>query len=157
MRLWSIHPRYLDRQGLLAVWREALLAQAVLLERTRGYRRHPQLDRFKAQRDPAAAVGAYLAAVQAEATVRGYAFCADKIVRRSARLHIALNEGQLAYEWAHFLAKTSVRSPHVYAQWRHVKTPECHPLFVVRPGGVEPWEKIPVKKLTAMKVARRAR
>jgi len=30
MRLWTIHPKYLDRQGLLALWREALLAQKVL-------------------------------------------------------------------------------------------------------------------------------
>lgn len=32
MRLWSIHQSYLDRQGLLAVWREGLLAQGVLLK-----------------------------------------------------------------------------------------------------------------------------
>jgi hypothetical protein len=30
MRLWSLHPKHLDRQGLLAVWREGLLAQEVL-------------------------------------------------------------------------------------------------------------------------------
>ncbi|MGP9584395.1 pyrimidine dimer DNA glycosylase/endonuclease V, partial [Micrococcaceae sp. AOP34-BR2-30] len=30
MRLWSLHPEVLDRQGLIAGWREALLAQAVL-------------------------------------------------------------------------------------------------------------------------------
>ena len=29
MRLWSLHPRYLDRQGLTALWREGLLARAV--------------------------------------------------------------------------------------------------------------------------------
>src|SRR5690606_6899395 len=42
MRLWSLHPRYLDRQGLLALWREALLARAVLRGETRGYTLHPQ-------------------------------------------------------------------------------------------------------------------
>ncbi|HEU5178767.1 MAG TPA: pyrimidine dimer DNA glycosylase/endonuclease V, partial [Burkholderiales bacterium] len=30
MRLWSLHPKYLDARGLVALWREALLAQAVL-------------------------------------------------------------------------------------------------------------------------------
>ena len=46
MRLWSVHPRYLDTAGLTACWREALLAQKVLTGATRGYRRHPQLERF---------------------------------------------------------------------------------------------------------------
>ena len=31
MRLWSLSPRYLDVKGLVAVWREGLLADAVLL------------------------------------------------------------------------------------------------------------------------------
>ncbi|WP_368086417.1 pyrimidine dimer DNA glycosylase/endonuclease V [Nitrosomonas sp. Nm34] len=26
MRLWSIHPKYLDAKGLLALWREGLQA-----------------------------------------------------------------------------------------------------------------------------------
>ena len=43
MRLWSIHPRYLDSMGLVALWREALLAQAVLRGETKGYKFHPQL------------------------------------------------------------------------------------------------------------------
>jgi hypothetical protein len=30
MRLWSLHPEYLDANGLVALWREALLAQAFL-------------------------------------------------------------------------------------------------------------------------------
>lgn len=32
MRLWSIHPCYLDSKGLIALWRESLLAQACLLK-----------------------------------------------------------------------------------------------------------------------------
>ncbi|WP_343214776.1 pyrimidine dimer DNA glycosylase/endonuclease V, partial [Dokdonella sp.] len=40
MRLWSLHPRYLDPQGLVALWREALLAKAVLRGETRGYTQH---------------------------------------------------------------------------------------------------------------------
>jgi hypothetical protein len=27
MRIWTVHPRYLDPKGLVAAWREALLAQ----------------------------------------------------------------------------------------------------------------------------------
>lgn len=67
MRLWTLHPKYLDRQGLLALWREGLLAQAVLAGKTKGYRNHPQLIRFKSARDPLAAIGCYLTIVHREA------------------------------------------------------------------------------------------
>lgn len=30
MRLWSLHPSYLDAVGLVALWREGLLARKVL-------------------------------------------------------------------------------------------------------------------------------
>ena len=39
-------------QGLVALWREALLARAVLRGKTRGYRHHPQLHRFRASATP---------------------------------------------------------------------------------------------------------
>ncbi|WP_245747334.1 pyrimidine dimer DNA glycosylase/endonuclease V [Frateuria terrea] len=47
MHLWTPHPKHLDRQGLLALWREGLLARAVLRGQTRGYRQHPPLERFR--------------------------------------------------------------------------------------------------------------
>ena len=71
MRLWSLHPRYLDQKGLTAVWREGLLAQAVLAGRTRGYTRHPQLRRFQEADMPGEYIAAYLRAIQAEAA-RGH-------------------------------------------------------------------------------------
>src|SRR5665213_874155 len=56
MRLWTLHPRYLDAQGLVAAWREALLAQKVLEGATRGYTRHPQLIRFQSHPKPLEAI-----------------------------------------------------------------------------------------------------
>jgi len=47
LRLWSIHPKYLDYKGLVAVWREGLLAKRVLMGETKEYRDHPQLLRLK--------------------------------------------------------------------------------------------------------------
>ena len=90
MRIWSLHPRYLDRQGLTACWREGLLAQAVLAGRTRGYRQHSQLERFRAQPDPVAAVGAYLEAVAREAADRGYRLTSPASTGRAHRpaLHL---------------------------------------------------------------------
>jgi hypothetical protein len=72
MRLWTLHPEDLDAAGLVALWREALLANAVLAGRTNGYRHHPQLERFREASHPVAAVNAYLRVVHAEATRRGY-------------------------------------------------------------------------------------
>lgn len=151
MRIWSLHPRYLDRQGLTACWREALLAQAVLAGRTRGYRHHSQLVRFRAQPDAVAAVGAYLGGVADEAAQRGYRFDAGRIDRPeqpggaapSDALvpRIPVTDGQVAHEWAHLSAKLAVRSPDRAAAQAGVSVPEVHPLFVVVPGPVEDWER----------------
>src|SRR5437763_7354806 len=115
MRLWTVHPRHLDPAGLVALWREALLAQAVLLGRTRGYTRHPQLLRFQNAADPLACIAGYLRAVADEATSRDYAFDATRIVASSSQPRpIAETRGQLLYEWEHLGRKLQRRSPAWY-------------------------------------------
>ncbi|MEM2757492.1 MAG: pyrimidine dimer DNA glycosylase/endonuclease V, partial [Sulfolobales archaeon] len=79
MRLWSLHPRYLDRAGLVALWGEGILAQKVLEGRTRGYVNHPQLIRFKNTPEPLLAIGTYLYNVYLEGLRRGYKFNPYKI------------------------------------------------------------------------------
>src|SRR5499427_9347504 len=100
MRLWSLHPKYLDPQGLVALWREALLAQAVVRNETRGYRNHPQLDRFKRHPAPRAAIAVYLQAVHAEAEVRGYSFNKRKIRSTRKAATLSVTSGQLSHEWS---------------------------------------------------------
>jgi hypothetical protein len=139
--LWTLHPRYLDPQGLVALWREALLARAVLRGETRGYRQHPQLERFKAHPSPRLAINAYLMAVHAEATSRGYAFDRSKIGQVRAVEPIAASSGQIDYEWEHLLRKLAARSPALFERWRG-EAPECHPLFLARPGPVATWERM---------------
>ena len=141
MRLWSLHPKYLDSQGLVALWREALLAKAVLRGETRGYTRHPQLERFNAHPQPRSAINSYLAAVHAEATDRGYSFDRSKIGLVRAVKPIPISSGQLACEWQHLQNKLAVRSPAILAQWSSVATPVCHPLFHSQPGPVASWER----------------
>lgn len=143
MRLWSFHPKYLDPQGLVAVWREALLAQSVLRGETRGYRNHPQLYRFRCQPNPLISIGFYLYAVYAEAAVRGYSFDGSKIESVHETSPIPVTSGQLLYEWRHFFNKLSSRSPLLHQKWQPVTFPECHPLFQVCSGSVEPWERVP--------------
>lgn len=141
MRLWSLHPKYLDSQGLVALWREALLAQAVLRGETRGYRHHPQLSRFAGQPGPVCAIAAYLKEVQAEATRRSFSFDRSKIGRVRAAVSIPVTSGQIEHEWGHLLAKVALRSPAVCERLRKVTAPECHPVFRPASGGVEPWER----------------
>jgi len=141
MRIWTLHPRYLDRQGLLALWREGLLAQAVLNGNTKGYRHHPQMERFRNQGDPLAAIGAYLAAVHDEAVRRGYKFDANKIGARYPSFRITETRGQLLYEWRHLKAKLSRRSPAVLVKYAKITAPLPHPFFKIVRGPVRDWER----------------
>ncbi|HJV53851.1 MAG TPA: pyrimidine dimer DNA glycosylase/endonuclease V [Noviherbaspirillum sp.] len=142
MRLWSIHPSYLDPMGLVALWRESLLAQKVLLGQTRGYRAHPQLARFRAHPDPVRAIGCYLDAVAAEAGRRGYRFDASKIAQPGSCGKLTVQRGQIGYEWEHLLRKLQARAPALYAQHKELASPRSHPLFRIVPGGVEAWERV---------------
>lgn len=141
MRLWTIHPRHLDRQGLLALWRESLLAQAVLMGRTRGYKRHPQLMRFRSHPRPVAAIATYLAEVRREACRRGYCFDAARISRRRTKRRIAVTRGQLLYEWQHLGKKLKRRDAAMTRSVAATASPTAHPIFRIVEGDVEQWEK----------------
>jgi hypothetical protein len=141
MRIWSINPVYLDAKGLVALWREGLLAKKVLENRTRGYVHHPQLIRFRAQPDPLAAIHAYLHVVYVEAIRRGYHFDPTKVEPVGPVAYIAVTSGQLQYEFDHLLRKLHVRDPRQFLVLAAVTHPQPHPLFIVQPGGVEDWEK----------------
>lgn len=140
MRLWSLHPKHLDRQGLLAAWREGLLAQAVLRGRTRGYRRHPQLDRFRAHARPLAAINAWLWHVLEESRARGYRFDRRKVRRPRRVARIPVRAGQVAHERRHLLGKLKRRDPERYRSTRRSRV-ELHPLMRRVRGGREPWER----------------
>jgi len=140
VRLWSLHPQYLDSKGLVALWREALLAQRVLQGETRGYTRHPQLLRFKEQPRPVAAIATYLLHIHREAVERGYHFDADKIAPGRSRKQMLVTDGQLAYEWQHLLGKLKLRDPQRYRELRSLQHPLPHPMILIVPGEVAAWE-----------------
>jgi hypothetical protein len=142
MRLWSLHPQYLDVKGLTAVWREGLLAQKVLQGGTRGYRYHPQLQRFLIQPHPVAAVAAYLFAVWVEAERRGYHFDRTKLAISIDVSSIPVTRGQIRYEWAHLLSKLFRRDLERYQELIGIVEPEPHPLFIIVNGDIEIWEAI---------------
>jgi hypothetical protein len=141
VRLWSIHPKYLDRAGLVALWREALLAQAVLRGRTRGYRHHPQLERFRSHPHPRRAIAAYLATVLSEAEWRGYRFDRAKVGRTAAVVRIPVAAGQLDYEMALLRFKLRRRAPQHLGKLAGVRTARPNPVFRRVPGSVATWER----------------
>lgn len=142
MRIWRIHPSHLGAKGLVALWREASLAQKVLQGGTRGYQHHPQLHRFLATPEPAAALASYLAGVHEESVRRGYQFDATKIGAERFRGSIEETRGQPLYEWAHLRRKLAERDPVRFRNSEAIIVPEHHPLFRIIPGEVKAWEKI---------------
>ena len=141
MRLWTLHPALLDARGLVALWREGLLARKVLRGKTVGYRHHPQLERFRACARPLHAVDTYRWAVHAEATVRGYAFDAGRLGPRRRHARLAVTAGQLAHEHRHLLQKLRQRFPVGVRRRRGAAGRRPHPLFRVVPGPIAPWER----------------
>ncbi|MBI5935965.1 MAG: DNA lyase [Chloroflexi bacterium] len=141
MRLWSLHPSYLDSKGLVALWREGLLAKAVLAGQTRGYKNHPQLARFQSQRDPQAAINAYLLEVHREAERRGYRFDIRKLDVTRRRKKIRVTEGQLRYEWSHLQTKLLHRDLPRHERNASIVEVQPHPLMEVIPGEIESWER----------------
>jgi hypothetical protein len=142
MRLWTVHPKYLDARGLVALWREAMLAQKVLRGQTRGYKHHPQLIRFAETEDPPAALAAFLRAVHEEAVERDYKFNASKIGKPKFGGKIKETRGQLLYEWRHLKRKLKKRDPKRLRKLASVTIPAPHPLFKIVPGEVRDWEKV---------------
>lgn len=143
MRLWSIHPKYLDRIGLLALWRESLLAQKVLDNQTKGYRNHPQLIRFKKTDNPLDYINIYLMEIWLEAQKRGYAFNKNKIsVITPQYSQISISSGQINYEIGHLKNKLQNRDPIYYQKITNEKNYSAHPLFIITKGAIADWEKI---------------
>lgn len=140
MRLWSIHPQHLDRIGLIALWREALLAKKVLAGQTKGYRHHPQLIRFQASGQPLIFIDKYLESIYAEAFSRCYNFDSSKFNARSLAAKLAVSSGQLAYESEHLLKKMQQRAPAEI--WRLAGKVEANPIFKTIDGGIADWEKL---------------
>ena len=143
MRLWTLHPGLLDAQGLVALWREGLLAREVLRGNTRGYRHHPQLLRFRSCASPRAAINRYLAAVYDEASSRGYNFDRSKLGRSAQAARILVTDGQLRYEWSRLLDKLRRRSPALHRAHLRIAIPRAHPMFRVVAGPVAEWERVP--------------
>jgi len=142
MRIWSVHPKYLDSKGLIALWREALLAKKVLEGKTKGYKNHPQLKRFKNSNDALNCINQYLTSVYEEALNRGYNFSKNKINPNFSPTSLTVTNQQLKYEIKHLLKKLEARDPIRFHKLFRLNKIDSHPLFVIIKGEIENWEII---------------
>jgi hypothetical protein len=142
MRIWSLHPKYLDTKGLVALWRETLLAKKVLENKTKGYKNHPQLDRFKNAKNPLDAINQYLSEVHKDACRRKYNFNREKINWDFKKSKLKVTKGQLEYEKNHLLNKLKSRDVEKFKEIRKLRSFETHSLFEIAEGEIEEWEII---------------
>ncbi|MES1221222.1 MAG: pyrimidine dimer DNA glycosylase/endonuclease V [Bacteroidota bacterium] len=140
MRIWSLHPQYLDAKGLVALWRETLLAKHVLENKTRGYKNHPQLTRFKKTKYPVDAINNYLSFILLEAQSRNYNFDASKIASSFKRSKLNVTKGQMNFEVQHLLKKLKTRDPQRFKELRSFQNFDPHPMFRIIEGEIESWE-----------------
>ncbi|MCF8298467.1 MAG: pyrimidine dimer DNA glycosylase/endonuclease V [Saprospiraceae bacterium] len=147
MRIWSLHPKYLDAKGIVALWRETLLAKNVLEGKTKGYKNHSQLIRFKNCENPVSAINQYLSSVYDEAVERGYSFNKDKIdwdfkIPIAIGIKIKVTSEQINYERKHLLSKLKIRDIAKYSEMISAKEILPHPMFEIVKGEIEDWEII---------------
>lgn len=142
MRIWSLHPKYLDTKGLVAVWRETLLAKNVLEGKTNGYKNHPQLNRFKETENPIDAINEYLSEIYFEASNRNYNFNKDKIDWNFKPTIITVTNQQVDYEYKHLLKKLEKRDLDKYKLLLKIKNIDTAKMFKVIQGNIEKWESI---------------
>lgn len=133
MRLWLIHPKYLDHRGLVAVWREGLLAKKVLEEKTKGYRNHPQLNIFKEYEKPIDLINAYLFQIYLEARKRGYSFDFSKIEPLNLKEAVTIAKGQLKIEFRLLIKKLKIRDKKKFKEIKSLEldSVEPNPIFRV--------------------------
>lgn len=142
MRIWSLHPKYLDAKGLVALWRETLLAKKVLEGKTKGYKNHPQLNRFKDSKEPLASINFYLKEIYKEAVNRNYNFDPNKFSAKVRSSKLSVTRGQLEYEFTHLMRKLKTRDPSRYKMFKDRERISTHSLFRVVKGDIALWEVI---------------
>jgi len=145
MRLWSLHPKYLDAKGLVALWREGLLARKVLEGKTKGYKYHPQLLRFKNFKKPILAIESYLYYVYLEGQKRNYDFDKSKLkIRKPVSNIMPVTSGQVQFEFSHLRKKLKQRDAKNYkflCKNKNIGILELNPVFYLVDWEIESWER----------------
>jgi hypothetical protein len=146
MRIWSLHPKYLDSKGFVALWRESLFAKQVLECNTKGYKNHPQLNPFKNSGNAVGCINQYLVAVYENSLERGYNFNKNKINPDFMPTRLTVTDKQIKFKMKHLLRKLKTRDPEKFQKLSRKRKINAHPLFRIIDGEIEPWEKLNIQK-----------
>lgn len=123
----------MDKHGLIALWREGLLAQKALNGGAKGYQNNPQLVRFKRQDNPLKAIGTYLSFVAAEGARQGYKLNHEKILYPNFdEAVIEADLGQVAFEKEHLKDKLKRRDVIKFEELSSSKTIDANPIFNIQ-------------------------
>lgn len=117
-----------------------MLAKKVLQGLTSKYKNHPQLDRFK--KVPVKYINTYLYFLYKESCERGYCFDKRNVVKPFTKNKLTVTDKQLKYEFQHLKKKLKTRDPKKYKELLKIKNPKPNPLFRVKKGPIEIWERI---------------
>ena len=116
------------------------MAKHVLEGKTKGYKHHPQLNRFKKAPVPLDCINQYLSVVYKESLQRGFNFTKDKINWEFNPSTLTVTMGQLSFEKEHLLKKLLTRDKAQYKVLLNETNFVPHPLFKVIEGEREEWE-----------------
>lgn len=137
MRLWTIHPEYLDNKQLSTLWRDTLLAKNVLSGLTKHHKSDSQLNRFQNHPIPRKAINFYLSIIWEESQNRNMPFDESKFSKTSLKEKefIEVNTGQVSFEFKRLKQEQKNDIIQIPAKIK------IHPLFKSVNGPVEVWEK----------------
>jgi hypothetical protein len=119
--------------------------------KTKGWKNHPQLIRFKNHNAPIHAIGFYLFIIYNEGCKRGYSYNKSKMFKIVEKVSmINISKEQLAYEFEILKNRVRGRDHTKFLELlefgKKESYPKPHPLFHVIDGKVALWEKSYWKK-----------
>jgi len=121
------------------------LAKKVLEGQTKGYKNHSQLERFKNTHDPISYINYYLSGVFDQASMRKYKYDESKIDSFEVTEGISVNHKQVIYEFNFLqdkLFSRDIKQWKINESYRESGYIILHPLFYIKLGEIESWEKV---------------
>lgn len=133
MRLWSIHPKYLDKHALIALWREGLLAQKALSGKGLVDEANVQLVRFKKSANPVRAIGSYLSFVASEGAKQGCKLNHERILQPNFEAKFMTTDvAQMELEVEQLKARMKTRNKDKFKLLTDVHKFEANPVFTLQ-------------------------
>jgi hypothetical protein len=141
MRIWSIHPKYLDSKELLNLWNETIQAKNEFLTKFSGHFSNKQLERFLDLKNPLEAINSYMSSIYREAVKRDFSVD-DSFMDWDFddSIQIPVTAGQISHEISKLKSRLRERDEKKLQKLNGRTFLELHPIFYSVPGTIEEWE-----------------